>query len=1465
LDVSALERCLTELQRRHEILRTTFRVIDGEPRQVLSNPAAAFLPVMDLRSLPEGKARSEAQRLMVEEAKRPLDPTVGRVMRTTLLQIADAECILVVAMHHIVADGWSILGILLPELAVLYQAFSTGKPSPLSEPQLQYADFAVWQQARHTVDALSRESAYWRETLAGAAFSLSLPTDRPRPATFRNRGQRLTRRLPVELSNRLTALSRQCEVTLFVVMLAAMKMLLFRLTGQRDISVGTTITTRSRPEFETVVGDFTNHLPLRTEVSGNLSAKDFIARVERVAMDAFANGGCPLDKIVEAVNPVRKGNRNPLYDIAFVMHSFTGRTSGTWNAGALQLSLVPPLAQVDNETSELDLIFELAETPGGIVLECEFDTDLFERQTIDRILDGYSTLLAGVVADPAQRISTLPLLSETERGLILSQWNCPHRDFRVPLSVHQMFESSARCNAQSVAVKCGETWLSYAELNCRANRLAHRLRRGGVRPGRIVGIFMERSIEFVVAIIATLKAGGAYLALDPRYPTDRLAFMLKDSAASILLAQTSLGDRLPVFDRQVLLLTPEFETVAGEPQTDPDPSATPDDPAYLLYTSGSTGTPKGVLIPHANIVRLFSATRTWFAFDAQDVWTLFHSFSFDFSVWEMWGALLHGGRLVIVPYEVSRSPEAFQRLLCAEGVTILNQTPSAFRQLVAEENPARALVRPAIRLVIFGGETLDLQSLRHLPAWYAHLRPRMINMYGITETTVHVTFREFDPLEPEQDFGSAVGVPIPDMQVYVLDPHHDLVPVGVRGELCIGGAGLALGYLNRPGLTAERFIPNPFSPTPGARLYRSGDTGCHRHDGSISFHGRIDHQVKIRGYRVELGEIEAVLKQHETVADAAVALDESVASGRLVAYVVPAQGGAALKAGDGGAALEADQLAHWRTVFDETYRESAPTDDPTFNIVGWKSSYTGEMIPRQEMKEWVDCTVSRILERRPAQLLEIGCGTGLLLFRVASRCARYIGTDFSGAALQYVERQLAQLGPDHRVELLERAADDFDGIATRSFDLVVLNSITQLFPSTEYLTRVLEGAVEAAKPGGAIFVGDVRSLALIDAFHTSVVLHNAAPSTPLSTIRMMAQRRKEREHELVIDPAFFIALKQRLPSIGLVEIRVKRGRFHNELTRFRYDVMLHVTDEPIPAAPEYAEVDWSEDRLTIARLERRLEMNRSPVLLVRRIPNARLASAVTALGSAPDASANADCGRSHASGIEPEDLFDLGDRLSYAAHVTWSGTGVDGLIDVLFRRRNSGVSEKAALSLLEPKLVAPSSGFANAPSQQLVARRLEPVLREHLGRILPGHMVPTAFVIQQNLPLTVNGKLDRVRLPKPDFERPNVREAFVAPGNPVENILASVFSQVLDVNRVGVNDNFFELGGNSLLATQVVSRVRNFFHLEMPLRAIFETPTVKHLSAVIIGELARKIDDVALTAIEASVFDEPRAKIGERL
>jgi amino acid adenylation domain-containing protein len=1459
LDVSVLERCLSELLRRHASLRTTFQLIEDEPRQLIASARPAFLPVIDLRGLNDVDAQTEAQRLMIEEAKRPFDLRRGPGIRVTLLQVGATEWILLLTLHHMVADGWSILGILVPELVAVYRALAEGKPSPLHPPRLQYADFAVWQQSQHTADAIASQLDFWRATLSGASFSLPLPADRPRPAVARNRGGRLTCTLPGELTDRLNVLSRERGVTLFVVLLAAMKILLYRLTGQRDIVVGTTMTTRTRPELEAVVGDFTNHLPLRSQLSANLSAAEFIARIERVVIEAFAHGLCPFDKIVEAVNPARKGGRHPLYDVAFVMHTFAARPFGPWSAGPFELSLVSPLAQVDNGTSELDMIFELAETAHGLVVECEYDSDLFERATIDRLIAGYQTILTSVAADPAQRISDLPVLSRRDRHLLLSEWNRPTTTFQAQSCVHQLFEATVRRHRDSVALRFGEKHLSYDELNRQANRLAHRLHQLGVRPGRVVGILMEPCIEFVVAILATLKAGGAYLPIDPRYPADRVAFMLKDSAASLLLAM-SLPAGLPPCSGDVLLVMPDFVAVAGEPETDLDSGAAPDDLAYVIYTSGSTGTPKGVLVPHANIVRLFRATQAWFAFDARDVWTLFHSFSFDFSVWEMWGALLYGGRLVIVPFHISRAPEAFYHLLCIEGVTVLNQTPTAFRQLAASERTAGAEGRPVLRLIIFGGERLDLSVIESGLAQYPWPRPRVINMYGITETTVHVTYREFDMRVPEPNCGSSIGVPIPDMHVYILDRHHDLVPIGALGELCIGGAGVARGYLNQPSLTAEQFIPDPFSPTAGARLYRSGDLGRYRHDGSIDFLGRMDQQVKIRGFRIELGEIEVALKHHPSVSEAVVALEEAEASDRLVAYVVPARAGDGSNAGNGeDADFEAAQLSYWHTVFDETYRGAAPIEEPSFNIAGWKSSYTGEMIPTQEMKEWVDGTIAQILERRPQQVLEIGCGMGLLLFRVAPFCTRYVGTDFSAVALEYVQRQFREFAIDtHRIELLERAADNFDDIAAKSFDLVILNSVSQLLPSIDYLSRVLEGAVESVKAGGAVFVGDVRSLPLLDVFHTSVQMYGAMPTTPLPHIKLSALRRKEREEELVIDPGFFFALKRRLPRLGRVEVRLKRGRCHNELTRFRYDVLLHVTDElePIVNVEPHALADWSQEGLTIPALEDRMRTSRPPLLVVRCVPNARLVAEVAAarlvLGGGGGTKADlAEMLRSPQA-VEPEDLFDLGARVGYVASVTWSGTGAEGLIDVLFQRHDSDVPAIAALGLLEADPASRSHGeFANAPMRRFASRRLSAALRSHLARTLPEHMVPSSIVIQQNLPLTVNGKIDRRALPNAEYERPEIGEAFVPPDNPIENILASIFGEVLDIDRVGVNDNFFELGGHSLLATQVVSRIRAAFRVEMPLRVFFEGPNVGQLAAFILSDLATKVDDRALAAIEA--------------
>jgi amino acid adenylation domain-containing protein len=502
--------------------------------------------------------------------------------------------------------------------------------------------------------------------------------------------------------------------------------------------------------------------------------------------------------------------------------------------------------------------------------------------------------LAGIAVDPGRRVGDLPLLTEGERRRWLMEWN-RREVFPQDGCVHELFEVQAERSPDAIAVVCEGRQLSYRELNQRANQLAHYLLGLGVGGESLVGICMERSLEMIIGILGILKAGGAYVPLDPAYPTERLVFMARDTQSAVVLAQEHLRGKLLGYEGRVVCLDSDWGSIARQPETNPGVGVRSEQLAYVIYTSGSTGTPKGTLITHRNVTRLFAATQSWFQFDGRDVWTLFHSYAFDFSVWEIWGALLYGGRLVVVPFEISRSPQAFYQLLCKERVTVLNQTPSAFRQLMGVEEVADKSEKLFLRLVIFGGEALDIQGLRAWLQRRGDKQPQLVNMYGITETTVHVTYRPITMVDVEGAQRSPIGVPIADLQVYLLDGHQNLVPVGVAGEMYVGGEGLARGYLNRPELSAERFVPNPFSDKPGGRLYRTGDLARILPDGKLEFLGRVDHQVKIRGYRIELGEVEAVLGQHPEVREALVVVrEDDPGDKRLAAYIVGHPGRAPL-------------------------------------------------------------------------------------------------------------------------------------------------------------------------------------------------------------------------------------------------------------------------------------------------------------------------------------------------------------------------------------------------------------------------------------------------------------------------------------------------------------------------------------------------------------------------------------------
>ncbi|HEX7243002.1 MAG TPA: amino acid adenylation domain-containing protein, partial [Longimicrobiaceae bacterium] len=1411
LDVRALRRSLTELVRRHEAVRTALVEEGGEAVQVVLPAAPVPFPVLDLSGIPEERRRAEALLRVAEEGQRPFDLERGPLLRVLLVKLAAEEWALCFTMHHIVSDGWS-MGVLTREVSALYGAYSRGQESPLPELEVQYADFAAWQRRWLTGEVLEAQLRYWRERLEDAPRLLDLPTDRPRRSALgvTEKGRPFV--LPAATTRGLRELGQRGSATLFMTLLAAWQTLLGRYTGEDDVVVGTAIANRTRAELEGLIGFFVNSLVMRTDLGGEPGFRELLGRVRETTLGAFAHQDLPFERLVEELVPERSLAHNPLFQVMFALQNMD---RGTLALGELETE---PLGRAD-PGAKFDIGVMLFEDGERLVGSIDYRTDLFDGSTIERMAEHFRLLLEAVVADPERRLRSLPLMRAAERERVVARWSASGAAPAPEGCVHETFAAQAATTPHAVALVHGERTLTYAELDRLANRLAHRLADVGVGPDARVGICAERSPEMVVGLLAILKAGGAYVPLDPAYPPERLAFMLADAAVPVLLAQEHLLDRLPVRGVEVLLL--DAVPAAGERHGDLHPPAaavTPEHLAYVIYTSGSTGRPKGTEVPHRAIPGFFRGV-DYVRFDADQVFLQYASPSWDVLTLELWPALLTGGRTVLYP---GRTPEpgTLAEQLRAHGVTTLWLT-SAFFNLVVDTAPETLA---GVSQVMVGGEAVSVPHARRALQLYPEMR--LVNGYGPSECTV---FAACWPVPAGFDAPALpIGRPVGDRRVYLLDRDFEPVPVGVAGELCVGGPAVARGYAGRPALTAGRFVPDPFSAEPGARMYRSGDRVRWSAAGELEFLGRIDQQVKIRGFRIEPGEVEATLAEHPGVREA-VALVLDAPSGapgdrRLVAYVVP--GGEA----DGGAReeIQTEYVQEWESLFGDTYSGGAADGDPDFNVAGWNSSYTGEPIPAEAMRGWVEDTVGALRALRPRRVLEIGCGTGLLLFRLAPECEEYWGADLSPAALAYLREQLARPGRETAgVTLLERPADDFTGIPEGHFDLVVVNSVVQYFPGADYLLRVLEGAVAALAPGGKVWVGDVRSLPLLEAFHASVELARAPDGLPGPALRDRVRRRVARDKELLVDPDLFRALPHRLPRVSGVELRLKRGRRATEMARFRYDALLHVEAEAPPAPAAW--LRW-EEAGGMEAVRRALAEEAPEALAVARVPNPRVAGALAVLGALSGYSGpgSADELRVLAAEREdgapdPDDLRELAESLGYRARARGSAGGGPGEYDVLL------VRDGGAAALLEETPAPLSwSAWASNPLASRRGRRLLPELRAWLKERLPEYMVPASLVMLDSFPLTPNGKVDRRALPAP--ESAGEDEDFQAPRTAAEEVLAGIWAELLGMERVGTEQNFFELGGHSLLATQVVSRARQVFGVELPLRAVFEAPTLAGLA-----------------------------------
>jgi amino acid adenylation domain-containing protein len=1424
LNVEALHQAFRELQQRHESLRTTFTNIDGEARQIVHPHFLTEISLEDWSARPLAETEQEISHIARSEADYTFDLATGPLIRARLFRLTPQRYILTLTLHHIIADAWSI-GVILQEIAVLYQLAIKGDKTGLPELKIQYADYAVWQQEKYNPLTLADSLNYWEKQLSELPI-LQFPLDfsRPRLQTFR--GDLVKFELPNHLSKNLRTFSQKSGATLFMTLMAGFQALLSRYTGQEDIPVGTSIANRPGFDAEKLIGFFVNMLVIRTDLADEPTFCKLVNRVRTTVLEAFEHTEVPFETLVERLNIERDTSRNPLFQIAFTL---LNAPKPNFGIDDLEISIL-----ANQEAARFDLELFITESADSLHGVLSYNIDLFRRETVERFARHFCQLLESLVTQPDIPVNRLSfLLPEELAPLVPVQ---AQQTFSVTSCLHEVFSQQVKLRPQQTALIFEKTSLTYEQLNHRANQLAHHLINLGVKPESRVGLWLSRSLDLLVAILAILKAGGVYVPFDPDYPSDRIAYMLEDSQVAVLLTHSQFQAQIPPHQATTIFIDNCEVELATQPTSAPSVLVHPDNAAYIIYTSGSTGKPKGVVVTHRHVVRLMLATEKWFKFNAKDIWTLFHSCAFDFSVWEIWGAFFFGGRLVIVPYLVSRSPEEFYNLLCDQKVTVLNQTPSAFRQLMQAEASLSREGELELRYVIFGGEALDLASLEPWFERHDEEFPLLVNMYGITETTVHVTYRPIRLRDVKQRLGSLIGKPIPDLSLYILDRHCQPVPIGVIGEMYVGGAGVTRGYFNRPQLTAERMIPNPFHNSKPERLYKTGDLARFLHNGEIEYIGRNDHQVKIRGFRIELGEISAFLKRHPGVRDALVIVREtSQEDMRIAAYIVPKN---QIPEQEN---LTEEQTAEWQYTFNETYQGSDTETDPAFNIIGWNSSYDNQQIPAAQMRQWLDNTLARIQALQPQRVLEIGCGTGMILLNIAHQVESYWGTDFSQAAINRLTNILQNQSLSH-VRLFSREAINFADIPTSDFDTIIINSVAQYFPSIEYLQQVIAGALQVLKPGGSLFIGDNRSLPLLNYFHSSLAFFQAADNIDRENFQIQVNRLAEAESELVIDPNFFVNLTQAFPNLAAVEVHLKAENNHNELTKYRYDVILHKSGAEQHNIVEAVWQDWETANLQLNDL--RAKIIEAGAIGWRGIPNARLIkdAAIWQWLQGNNSNINSNTiGELREfinqldlhSAIDPADLYTLAQEIGCEVTISYSPDSNHQYFDVCFYPQTNSKRRSPVMPISNKILHQVANYYAINPLKARFAKTLISQLKAQAREQLPEYMRPASFVLLESFPMTPSGKLDRRALPAPDREQEISRESFVQPTTLTQTKLCQIWSDVLGIEQIGIADDFFHLGGHSLLATKLVSRIREEFNLALPLRTVFEYPTIAGLAAEI--------------------------------
>ncbi|OWA19266.1 hypothetical protein B9W68_01895 [Streptomyces sp. CS227] len=1455
LETDLLRRCLAETVERHEILRTTYHQVGGQPVQRVNPFAGLDLPLVDLTGLPAGEREEEARRRCQEQTDLPFDLGRDLMLRPVLLRLADDEHLLLMVQHHIATDGWS-LNVLLRELGENYGARLRGEEPRLPDLPVQYGDFAAWQRDHLERTVVPRQLDYWRERLADTRL-VDIATGLPRPAELSWNGGTLRYRIEPETVRRITGLAEAEQATPYMALIAAQSVVLSRWSGQDDIVIGGAVAGRRHAELENLAGCFVNELVMRMDTSGSPSYRELLRQAKEVCLGAYDHQDVPFERIVEVVAP----ERDALARVPLVRHQL-GFHNEPRRPVALP-GLTYTIEPLSTGTARFDLEVDLSpDDDGGISGVVYFSTDVLTEDIVLGMLDSLRTVLDRAGRDPDVPVTALPVVGGRALEALRDAGPAPAGDAGAvadgATTVTALFEEHALGRPDAVAVRHGDTALTHRELDRAANRLSWRLRELGVTDGAPVAVCVPPSGPLLTALLGVLKAGGAAVPLHPDHPVAEINDVLLDCNADLVLTVGDGPDGLDPMVRPVDVAADLTPWPADRPAATPEPGRT----AFVNYPSAADGQPRGTVNSHRAVAhRLRREALVLLATDPQggtDAPVLVVPTAFDLSPWQLLGPLAAG--LPLVTASGGEAPEDLAEALRAGAAATLYCTPSVLSGILAT-----GTALPSLRQVRCAGE-------HPWPRLAARLRAvapagRLLAVHGPAHAALDVLVQPVSDHYRPGTF-SCSGPDDAGAVVRVLDGQGLPVPGAVPGELCLGGAPLPDGRLGRPHENRDLFTEDPLRP--GERLLRTGLRARRLPDGVLDL---LDGELRVHTHRVETTEIRSVLQGCSDVERAQVtALPTETRGGDggghgapdLVAHVLPRD------AAD-GEDLEDEQ----RRQFAEIYSSRTAEDDPTLNASGWNSSQTGEYLTASEMREWADLTFRRVTALRPAHVLEIGCKTGALLFRLALRCETYTGTDLSAHALRHIEDHRDWLASkDDAVTLLERAADDFTGLPEGGFDTVVLNALVQHFPDERYLERVLASAVRAVGPGGHVYIGSVRSLPLLRALHLVPQLDLLDPGDPVALVRDGVAARVAREEELALDPAWFTGLADRLPGVGEVFVLPRLGRHRNELSAYRYDVVLRA-GEPVPPAAATEVLDWSADRLTPDALADHLRTHVPQRLLLRSVPDARLHRRLRAL-DALDAGGPGDVAAvssaltprpAEAGGpVDPGALTAAAEKEGYTALVQYGPGGTGECLDVLLSRVTDETTAAGPEFLPvgcgrgpgAPGGAPAGRALANDPLSVTRGRRTVARLRNLLQQRLPAHAVPGHLVLVSGFPAGQDGTADPAALPGPDLTA--AVDARRAPTTPTESKLADIWSAALGVDGVGVHDDFFALGGHSLLGSEVMDRVRQKYRVDVPLGLFFASPTVAAVAGYVDEQLARPQEAATpITRIDRSALRRRRA------